>query len=594
MSNSRTASASFKADASWPAMSIAEAHALLTGTEGSPFEMAEETIRGIKLRVWKNAPASLRDLFEMGRAHGDLDYLVFQDERVTYEAHYRAVAKCAAALVERGVGKGDRVAIIMRNYPEWAIAFWATVVIGAVTVPLNAWLTGEELEYGLSDSGSKVAIVDGERLTRIEDRLAAIPTLKHLIVARHEGDLPDKQELRVEAWADVVAAPGQYASLPDAALPPVDIGSDDDATIFYTSGTTGRPKGALGTHRNIITNLISLAISPARACLRRGEVPPQPDPDAPKRAFLLSVPFFHATGCHSILVPNLAAGGKIVMMYKWDPEEALRLIEAEKIAAFGGVPAMVWQVLESPRFHEFDLSSVESVSYGGAPSAPELVQRIKQSFPKVSPGNGYGLTETSSVTTQNSAEDYQNRPSSAGPAVPVCDLRVVDADGRDLPIGEVGELLIRGPNVVKGYWNKPEATAAAIDKDGWFRSGDLVRMDEEGFVFILDRAKDMLIRGGENVYCVEIEDVLYAHPQVMDAAIVGIPHKVLGEEVGAIVQVTRGATVSEAALQAHVRAHLAGFKVPVRIEFRHEPLPRNANGKILKTQLREEFLAAMG
>ncbi|MEQ9518020.1 MAG: class I adenylate-forming enzyme family protein [Parvibaculum sp.] len=584
MSNTQAAAST------WPALSIADAHSLLTGTEGSPFEMAEETIRGVKLRVWKNAPPSLRDLFEAGRAHGELDYLVFQDERVSYEAHYRAVAKCAAALVARGVRKGDRVAIIMRNYPEWAIAFWASVVIGAVCVPLNAWLTGEELEYGLSDSGSKIAIVDGERLDRIQGRLDAIPTLTHLIVARHGGDLPAK----AEAWADIVAAPGTYGSLPDAALPDVAIAPEDDATIFYTSGTTGKPKGALGTHRNIITNLISLGIAPTRAFLRRGELPPQPDPNAPKRAFLLSVPFFHATGCHSILVPNLAAGGKIVMMYKWVPEEALRLIEAEKIAAFGGVPAMVWQVLESPRFHEFDLSSVESVSYGGAPSAPELVTRIKKSFPKVSPGNGYGLTETSSVTTQNSAEDYQNRPSSAGPAVPVCDLRVVDAEGKDLPIGEVGELLIRGPNVVKGYWNKPEATAAAIDADGWFRSGDLVRMDEEGFVFILDRAKDMLIRGGENIYCVEIEDVLYAHPQVMDAAVVGIPHKILGEEVGAIVQVTRGATVSEAELQAHVREHLAGFKVPVRIEFRHEPLPRNANGKILKTQLRGEFLAAMG
>ncbi|HBM86927.1 MAG TPA: fatty acid--CoA ligase, partial [Rhodobiaceae bacterium] len=394
-------------------------------------------------------------------------------------------------------------------------------------------------------------------------------------------------------WDDIVASPKDLHTLPDTPLPQVDIDPEDDATIFYTSGTTGKPKGALGTHRNILTNLISLGIAPTRAFLRRGDVPPAPDPDAPKRAFLLSVPFFHATGCHSILVPNLAAGGKIVMMYKWDPEEALHLIEKEKIAAFGGVPAMVWQVLESPNFDQFDLSSVESVSYGGAPSAPELVARIKQAFPKVSPGNGYGLTETSSVTTQNSAEDYQNRPSSAGPAVPVCDLKVVDTDNNEVPLGEVGELLIRGPNVVKGYWNKPEATAEAIDGDGWFRSGDLVRMDEEGFVYILDRAKDMLIRGGENIYCVEIEDVLYAHPDVMDAAIIGIPHKVLGEEVGAIVQVTDGSLVTEEALQGHVREQLAAFKVPIKIEIRNEPLPRNANGKILKTQLREEFLANM-
>lgn len=576
--------------ADWPALSIADAHALLTDTPDSPFEMAEEVVRGVKLRVWKNAPSSLRELFEAGRAHGDLEYLIFEEERITYKAHYRAVAKLAHDLIGRGVRKGDRVAIVMRNYPEWSVAFWATVVIGAVSVPLNAWLTGPELEYGLNDSGSKVAIVDGERAERLRDHMGAMTELSDVIVVRPGGTLPEG----AIAWDDIVATPGDLDALPDRLLPDVDLQPDDDATIFYTSGTTGKPKGALGTHRNILTNLVSLGIAPTRALLRRGEVPPAPDPDAPKRAFLLSVPFFHATGCHSILVPNLAAGGKIVMMYKWDPEEALRLIEKEKIAAFGGVPAMVWQVLESPNFDQFDLSSVESVSYGGAPSAPELVTRIKQAFPKVSPGNGYGLTETSSVTTQNSAEDYQNRPSSAGPAVPVCDLRVVDTENRDVPLGEVGELLIRGPNVVKGYWNKPEATAEAIDADGWFRSGDLVRMDDEGFVFILDRAKDMLIRGGENIYCVEIEDVLYAHPDVMDAAIIGIPHKVLGEEVGAVVQVTEGSSVSEAALQGHVRVQLAAFKVPIKIEIRNEPLPRNANGKILKTQLRDEFLASMG
>ena len=419
------------------------------------FEMAEETVRGVKLRVWKNAPSSLRELFEAGRAHGDLEYLIFEEERITYEAHYRAVAKLAHDLIGRGVSKGDRVAIVMRNYPEWSVAFWATVVIGAVSVPLNAWLTGPELEYGLSDSGSKVAIVDGERAERIRDHLLNLSELSDLIVVRSGGALPDK----AITWADIVGSPGSLSTLPDMALPDVDILPDDDATIFYTSGTTGKPKGALGTHRNILTNLVSLGIAPTRAFLRRGEVPPAPDPEAPKRAFLLSVPFFHATGCHSILVPNLAAGGKIVMMYKWDPEEALRLIEKEKIAAFGGVPAMVWQVLESPNFESFDLSSVESVSYGGAPSAPELVARIKQAFPKVSPGNGYGLTETSSVTTQNSAEDYQNRPSSAGPAVPVCDLKIVDTENNEVLLGEVGELLIRGPNVVKGYWNKPEATA---------------------------------------------------------------------------------------------------------------------------------------
>jgi long-chain acyl-CoA synthetase len=253
---------------------------------------------------------------------------------------------------------------------------------------------------------------------------------------------------------------------------------------------------------------------------------------------------------------------------------------------------MVWQVLESPSFSQRDLSSVRTVSYGGAPAAPELVRRIKEAFPAASPGNGYGLTETSSVTTFNSGADYVAKPDTVGVPVPVCEVKVVDPDGTPVPPGEVGELWIKGPNVVKGYWNKAEATAESFT-DGWLHSGDLARIDDEGFIAIVDRAKDMVIRGGENVYCVEVESVLYDHPEVMDAAVVGLPHKVLGEEVAAVVQVREdaGAEVTAEALQAHVASHLAAFKVPVRIDIRHHPLPRNANGKILKKQLKEEMTA---
>jgi len=576
--------------AGWPVMSIADAHALMTAAPDSPFELDEADVRGVTMRVWKNAPANLRELFALSADHGDLPYIVYEDERISYAAHRKAVAHLAQAMVERfGVKKGDRVALVMRNFPEWAVTFWAATAIGAVIVPLNAWWTGEELEYGLEDCGAKLAVIDEERAARLVDEVPKLTGLEHVLVARGTGAAPIGSPLE-----DVIGKAVEYDSLAELALPDADIAPDDYATIFYTSGTTGKPKGALGTHRNIMTNLISLAVSRVRAMLRRGEMPEPPDPSAPKQSFLLSVPLFHATGCHSILVPNLAAGNCIVMMHKWDPLRALELIERERCFAFGGVPAMVWQVLEHPEFHNFDLSCVETVSYGGAPSAPELVARIKQEFPKAAPGNGYGLTETSSVTTQNVGEDYVNRPDSAGPAVPVCDLRVVDADGKDVPAGQTGELWIKGPNIVAGYWNKPEATAKSFTEDGWFKSGDIVRMDEEGFVFILDRAKDMLIRGGENVYSVEIEDVLYAHPAVMDAAIVGIPHKVLGEEVGAVVQRKPGADVTVAQLQAHVREHLAGFKVPVVIDIRDEPLPRNPNGKILKTQLRDEIIPLAG
>ncbi len=568
---------------SWPAMTIEEAHAFLTAP-GAPFEMESVNIRGIDIRTYKNAPATLRDIFGLSEAWGDRDYMVYEDERVTFAQHTKAVKKFANVLAEKyGVKKGDRVCLIMRNYPEWSVVFWATVSLGAIIVPLNAWWTGPEMDYGIEDSGSCVVIADGRKLQELEPHIYN-HDLRGLIGVR----CTDEQLGRADRFEDLVGATADYASLPDMDLPPADIQPDDDMTIFYTSGTTGKPKGALGTHRNVSTNLMSTLLGGARAFMRRGEMPPTPSPDDPQRAMLISVPLFHATGCYSILVPVLAGGAKMVMMYKWEVEEALQIMERERINAFGGVPAIAWQVLESPNFDKYDLSCVESVSYGGAPASAELVRRIKEAFPNVQPGQGYGLTETSAITTQNGAEDYLNRPDSAGVAVPVVDLKVVDTDGKEVPPGDVGELWIKGPNVVKGYWNKPDATAKSFE-DGWLKSGDLVRMDDEGFVFILDRAKDMLIRGGENIYCVEVEDALYNHPAVMDAAVVGIPHKVLGEEVGAVVQLAPGQTATQEELQSHVSGQLAQFKVPIAIETQIEPLERNANGKILKPPLRERM-----
>jgi long-chain acyl-CoA synthetase len=306
-----------------------------------------------------------------------------------------------------------------------------------------------------------------------------------------------------------------------------------------------------------------------------------------RNVYLLSVPLFHATGCHSMLVANLFFGGKIVLMYKWDPGRALELIERERVTTFGGVPAMVWQVLDHPDFAKRDTSSVRAIGYGGAPAAPELVRRIEALLPGRTPSNGYGMTETSSVATMNSGEDYLRKPESVGVPMAIDDVKVVSPDGTDLGVGEVGELWIKGANVVVGYWNKPEATAASFT-DGWVHTGDVARIDEEGFVYIVDRAKDMIIRGGENVYCVEVEAALYEHPAVNDAAVIGLPHQVLGEEVGAVVYVLPGSNVTEEELRAHVADRLASFKVPARIWMRDEPLPRNPAGKILKRDLRNE------
>jgi acyl-CoA synthetase (AMP-forming)/AMP-acid ligase II len=562
-------------------MSVAEADKALTAP-GQLFEVTHEVIGGIDTKVWKNCPPTLADILRVSRSHGDKDFIVYEDEHMTFEEHFRASARMANALRDTlGVREGDRVAIAMRNYPEWSVAFWGAAAAGAVVVPLNSWWTGDELSYGLADSGTKVLIADPARAASVAPHRSELGDLQAVVVARGDGGKVDGQDMTFEELLATAPAGSE--------LPVVEVGTDDDATIFYTSGTTGRPKGALGTHRNICTNPMSLFYVTARAVYRASGQVPAPG-SGTQNAYLLSVPLFHATGCHSILVGNVLAGGKLVMMHRWDPGRALELIEREKITTFGGVPTMVLQVLDHPDFAKRDTSSVKSVGYGGAPAPPDLVRRIKEAFNSSPASNGYGMTETSSLSTMNVGDDYLAKPDSVGPPVPVVDVKVVDPDGAELPAGQVGELWIKGPNVVKGYWHKPEATAATFS-DGWVHTGDVARIDDEGFVYIVDRAKDMLIRGGENVYCVEIEGVLYEHPAVAEAAVIGIPHPTLGEEVGAVVTLKPGAHVEEAELAAFVRERLAAFKVPTKFWFYSSELPRNPAGKVLKKELREELIS---
>jgi long-chain acyl-CoA synthetase len=558
-------------------------------TASGPFELVEDASQGYPLRIYENAPASLREVLIATRQYGDRPFLIYEDETLTYRQHYEQTAALAARLLAAGVGKGDRVAIGMRNYPEWSVSWWACQAIGAIAVALNAWWTGPELEYGLTDSGTKVVLVDRERYERLTEHLHNCPDLVRVYVSRAQAE--EIAHPLVTKLEDVIGAPDDWKSLPDASLPPADIGPEDDATIFYTSGTTGKPKGALATQRAINTAILTGAAAGARHFLRKGEAPPAPDPAAPQRSTLLSVPFFHATGCMAVLNPSVFGGAKIVLMYKWDPIRAFELIERERIQSAGGVPTIAWQLIEHPARQNYDLSSLESVAYGGAPSAPELVRRIRETFPKSQPGQGWGMTETCAPVTSNGGEDYINRPDSCGPAAAVARLEIRDpADGRTvLPAGEVGELWSFGPMNCKAYWNKPEATAQTF-VDGWVRTGDLARLDEEGFCFIIDRAKDMLIRGGENIYCVEVENVLYDHPAVMDAAIVGVPHRTLGEEPGAVVTLKPGADATEEELRIFVAERLAAFKVPVKVLFFRETLPRNPNGKILKNELKKLFV----
>lgn len=554
---------------------LAQAEQILQQASNGMFDIEECDINGIPTKVWKSAPENLRTILESTRQFFDRDYLVYHDERYTYQAHYQKVAQLAYLLKSKyGIEKGDRVALAMRNLPEWPMIFWATVISGAIIVPLNAWWKGEELTYGLHDSGAKLLFADQERLAELIDHQQELTALKHIVAVRQTQEMP----IHAERWEDLFSGTDPEQHLPNIPIPP-----DTPCTLFYTSGTTGHPKGALGTHRNICNNLLSGVFVRYRTEIRYGR---KPEPAQEQLAQLISVPLFHATGCHAILCGSTFAGSKLVFMHKWDPEVAMELIEKEKITSFGGVPSMVWQVLESPRFPYYDLSSLQTIGYGGAPSAPELQKRVQSEFPHIKASNGYGLTETSALTTSNNADDYIAKPDSVGTPPPVTSVKIMNAEEKELPPGEIGEVWIFGPQVVTGYWNKPEATSISFT-NGWLHSGDLGYKDEEGFLYIVDRAKDMLIRGGENIYCVEVENALYDHPDIMDAAVVGIPDHILGEEVGAMVQVRENSTVTEDELKAHVERHLAHFKVPKKITLDFVPLPRNANGKIMKNKVKE-------
>lgn len=569
----------------WPVISIDQANAAIAASD-SPLKLSDGVVGGVSMKIYAEAPPTIRAILQLGEMQfGPRDYLVYEKERVTFTAFARAVEHFAKILTEQyGVSKGDRVAVIMRNYPQWPVPFFAALSIGAIATPMNSWWTGDELEYGLQDSGANVAVMDPQILDRIRGHLGNLTDLETIIIARGGADEGDDKIVSME---DLIGEPNSWKDLAQIGLPDVELGPDDDATIMYTSGTTGRPKGALATHRAIISNMLNSLTCQMRMLLRRGEEPPEPDPNE-QNATLIAIPFFHATGAFAILIPSMLQGNKIVAMYKWDAGEALPIIEREEINAVGGVPAIAWQLLEHPDRDKYDLSSIKAVSYGGAPSAPELVSTIKKRFPEAAPGNGWGMTETCATASLNIGEDYVNRPNSAGAPPGAVELKIVDPDGNTLPPGEVGELWCKGAMNCKAYWNKPEATAETF-VDGWVVTGDLARIDEEGFLYLVDRAKDMLIRGGENIYCIEVESALYDHAAVMDASVIGIPHKILGQEVGAVVQLKPGMDVGEDELRAHVRNQIAAFKVPVEIQFQDEPLPRNANGKILKPELRDRF-----
>ena len=554
-------------------MSYADAVAAVTAP-GQRFETGTADIAGVPTTVFVQAPDSLRDVFDTARAHGDATFLVYEDERWSFADVMARVDALGALLVDTyGVRVGDRVAIGMRNYPEWVIAFAAITSVGGVSVSLNAWWTDDELGWALEDCGASVLVADRERVERTAGAAAALGVR---VLGVRLGDDPDGAPDAVDRWEDVLPL---GAPLPDVAITP-----DDDATILYTSGTTGRPKGAVSTHRAVTHALLGYSCRAAVDRLRRGtSATPGTRP-----SFILIVPLFHVTGSIPVMLGCFASGLKLVIMYKWDPERALELIERERVTNFVGVPTQSWDLLESPRFAETDTSSLVAVGGGGAPAPPELVRRVASSFDRASPNIGYGMTETNAYGPQNGGEDYLTHPTSSGRATPILQVEVRDEAGVTLPTGERGEIWFKGPNLIRGYWNRPDATAETI-VEGWLRTGDIGRLDDEGFVYVEDRAKDMVLRGGENVYCAEVEAAIYEHPAVHEAAVFGIPHERLGEEVAAVVVPRVGVAITAEAVRDHVEARLAPYKVPSRVAVWSDPLPRNPAGKVLKRDLRDVF-----
>jgi long-chain acyl-CoA synthetase len=548
-------------------------------TAEGPFELAEDNSVGYPLKVYRHAPPSLRAVLESTRQFDARPFLVYGDEEISYRQHFAKVAALAHFLRRAGVNKGDRVAIGMRNYPEWLVSFWAVQAIGGIAVAINAWWTAHEIAFALNDSTPAALLIDGERADRMASSIGAMD-LKAIVVARSASSSFGTE------FADVTA--GDADLLPDATIEP-----SDPATILYTSGTTGNPKGAVATQRNHVTNLMNTLLAGAVARGLLGDFSTPSPTETPQMAVLQTFPFFHIGGLTGLLV-GTAIGSKMVLMYKWDAREAVDLIARHKVMTVSGVPTVVRQMLEAARASGADISSLLGIAAGGASVPPDLIRKIGTQFAQAtSPTNGYGLTETTSAIVVNSGAEYFAHPDSVGRPVATAEVRIVDDEGRTLGDNEIGELWIRGANVVTGYWKNPSATEAAFG-GGWFRTGDLGYRDADGLHYVVDRKKDVIIRGGENVYCAEIEAALLEHELVRDAAVIGLPDAEYGEQVAAIVQVADVARAGDLAqeLREFLAPKLARFKIPSSIRLTEEDLPRTATGKLLKRQLRDTFAAS--
>ena len=553
--------------------------ASLTGP-GAEYEIVERKVRGGAVcRVVKDAPRNVLQFLLDSRAFGDLTYIAYRDEIYSFAEAREQTAKLAWLLEQLGVGRGDRVAVCMRNYPEWAPAFFAPIALGAITVSLNGWWSGEEIAYGLQDAGASVLIADEERLRRIEGQLPALGVRAIAVRSPRQTAGGD----RIVDWDQA------KRSAPAPPLRPIDNSPDDDCLMLYTSGSTAGPKAAVSTHRNVVHALLAWELENRAQAELRGERPPA-EPFEGQRRMLVSIPFFHVTACHVCLLAGLRLGRRLTLMHKWNAEEALELIERERITHFISVPTITGDLVRVAAERNRTLPSLLAIGGGGSHRPAHQVQAIRETFENALPGTGWGMTETNAIGTQITSPDYLRRPRSSGLRSVLMDLKIVDANGRELPRGETGEVWVRGVTVVREYRNKPEATARAFE-DGWFKTGDLAYVDDEGFVFFVDRIKDIVIRGGENISCLRVEDALHRCEGVAEAVAFGIPHERLGEELAAVVVPLGDAVVTEDRIRASLEGHVGQFEIPSRILIRREPLPRIATGKFAKRRIREALLA---
>ena len=549
----------------------------LTGPGGA-FEVTTIEVRGAPMRTFAAAPNSLRDVWRASQAFGDRTYLVYEEETLTYAQTHENVDRIAGFMRAKGLQPGDRVAIAMRNFPEWMQCYWAVVTSGLTVVGMNAWWVEDEMDYALNDSTPKLLIADEERLVRFEKIRSNHESLQVVGVRTAHRDWVTPFESVLQSSPD----------MPELAIDP-----DADACIFYTSGTTGRPKGAQQTHRGCVHNLLNMGFwaNCLAQTMNRVKGTPLPDPaTAPQSAALVTTPLFHVTANNCLAHATTFGGGKLVHMFRWDAGEALKLIEREKITSLTGVPVMSRELISHPDFHRYDTSSLISVGGGGAQLQPDLVGKIDQTVENARPGTGYGMTETCGIITSIGGDFFVDRPESCGPAMPTFEAKTVNSEGIDT-VGEPGELWVRGAPVIKGYLNRPEATAETIT-DGWLHTGDVATIDEDGFIFIVDRVKDMVLRGGENIYCSEVESVLFQIDELAECSVFGVPDDRLGEEVGAAIYLKPGQSLSAEDIRSFCAVLMAKHKIPTYLWILDTPLPRNASGKFLKSELKDRLPVA--